>query len=78
MTEMRCGVCKNGETKQGKSVITLTKGKLVVLFRNVPSDICHDCGEEYIAEDTTKLLLQTTDESFKKGIALDLKDWNKF
>ena len=74
---MRCGVCKNGETIQGKSGITLTKGKLVVVFRNVPTDICHDCGEEYISENTTKLLLQTADESFQKGIELDLKDWNK-
>jgi YgiT-type zinc finger domain-containing protein len=77
MTGMRCGVCKNGETKQGKSVITLTKGKLAVVFRNVPAEICHDCWEEYMSEDDTNLLLQTADESFKKGIEIDLKDWNK-
>ena len=74
---MRCGVCKNGETKQGKSVITITKEKSVVVFRNVPAEICHDCGEEYISEETTNFLLQTADESFKTGIALVLKDWNK-
>lgn len=74
---MRCAVCKNGETKQGKSVITMTSGKSVVVFRNVPAKICHDCGEEYINEDNTKLLLQTADESFKTGAKLDLIDWNK-
>jgi YgiT-type zinc finger domain-containing protein len=71
-------VCKNGETKPGKSVITLTKGKLVFVFKNVPAKICHDCSEEYISEDTTKLLLQTANESFKKGIMFDLRDWAKF
>jgi YgiT-type zinc finger domain-containing protein len=71
-------VCKNGETKQGKSVITLTKGKFVFTFNNVPAQICHDCGEEYINEDTTKLILQTAKESFNKGVGLDLRDWDKF
>ena len=71
-------MCKNGETKQGKSVITLTKGKLVFTLKNVPAQICHDCGEEYINEDTTKLILQTANESFNKGVGVDLRDWDKF
>jgi YgiT-type zinc finger domain-containing protein len=71
-------VCKNGETKKGKSVITLTKGKLVLTFKNVPAQICHDCSEEYIDEDTTNQLLQTANESFKKGVAFDLRDWNEY
>lgn len=75
---MRCAVCKNGETKKGKSVITLTKGKLVLTFKNVPAQICHDCSEEYIDEDTTNQLLQIANESFKKGVAFDLRDWNEY
>jgi YgiT-type zinc finger domain-containing protein len=71
-------VCKNGETKKGKSVITLTKGKLVLTFKNVPAQICHDCSEEYIDEDTTNQLLQIANESFKKGVAFDLRDWNEY
>ena len=71
-------MCKNGETKQGKSVITLTKGKLVLTFKNVPAQICHDCSEEYIDEDTTNQLLQIANESFKKGVAFDLRDWNEY
>ena len=75
---MRCAVCKKGETKPGKSVITLTKGKLVLVFKNVPAQICHDCSEEYIDEDTTNQLLQTANESFQEGLAFDLRDWDKF
>ncbi len=71
-------MCKNGETKKGKSVITLTKGKLVLTFKNVPAQICHDCSEEYIDEDTTNQLLQIANESFKKGVAFDLRDWNEY
>ena len=75
---MRCAVCKNGETKEGKSVITLTKGKLIFTFKNVPAQICHDCSEEYISEDTTELILKTANDSFKKVINFDLCDWESF
>ena len=75
---MRCAVCKNGETKQGKSVITLTREKLVFVFKNVPAQICHDCSEEYIDEDTTNLLLQTANESFNKRVVFDLRDWDEY
>jgi len=75
---LRCAVCKNGETKQGKSVITLTREKLVFVFKNVPAQICHDCSEEYIDEDTTNLLLQTANESFSKGVVFDLRDWDEY
>jgi YgiT-type zinc finger domain-containing protein len=71
-------VCKNGETKQGKSVITLTREKLVFVFKNVPAQICHDCSEEYIDEDTTNLLLRTANESFNKGVVFDLRDWDEY
>ena len=78
MNELRCAVCKNGETRPGKSVITLTKEKFVIVFKNVPSKICHDCSEEYIDENITKLLLQTANESVKKGVVLDMRDWDNF
>ena len=75
---MRCAVCKKGETKPGKSVITLTKGELVLVFKNVPAQICHDCSEEYINEDTANQLLKTANESFKEGAVSGMQDWDKF
>ncbi|MDR3667004.1 MAG: type II toxin-antitoxin system MqsA family antitoxin [Ignavibacteriaceae bacterium] len=74
---MRCAMCRNGETREGKSVITLTGGTLVAVFRNVPAKICHDCSEEYFDKETTNMILQMAIESFKKGVALELKDWDK-
>ena len=74
---MRCAVCKNGETKQGKSVITLTKWKFAITFKNIPAQICHDCSEEYINEDTANQLLKAANESFKEGAACGTQDWDK-
>lgn len=74
---MQCTMCKKGITKTGKSTVTLTEGKFVMVFRNVPSNICGDCGEEYISEESTKTLLECAKESLKKGIAVEVMDWLK-
>jgi YgiT-type zinc finger domain-containing protein len=73
---MRCAICKDGKTKPGQSVITLTRGVFAVVFKNVPAEICYDCSEEYISEDATELLLKAAEESFIKEAAISVKDWN--
>lgn len=74
---MQCTMCKKGETKGGKSTVTLTEGKFVIVFRNVPANVCRDCGEEYISEKSTKTLLETAKESLKRGTAVEVMDWEK-
>jgi YgiT-type zinc finger domain-containing protein len=74
---MQCTMCKKGMTKAGKSTVTLTEGKFVIVFMNVPSNICGDCGEEYISDKSTKILLESAKESLKKGVAVEVMDWVK-
>ena len=74
---MRCTVCKNGETKSGKSVVTLTKDEFVIVIKNVPAKICKDCGEEYVNDETTRLILAAANESFKKGVALEVLEFSR-
>jgi hypothetical protein len=52
-------------------------GNLEFVLKNIPADICKDCGEEYINEETTKLVLQKAHESFEKKMKYDLQDWDK-
>jgi YgiT-type zinc finger domain-containing protein len=74
---LRCAVCKKGETKQGKSVFRLTEGNLDFVFKNIPAAICKDCGEEYINEENTKLVLQKAHESFENKLDFNVQDWDK-
>ena len=70
-------MCKSGETKPGKSTVKLTIGDSAIVFKNVPSEICHDCSEEYISDENTKTILATSKESAKKGIASEIIDWDR-
>lgn len=45
---MTCLLCKNGEIRPGTVTVTLVRGKTVVVIRDVPANICENCGEYYL------------------------------
>ena len=49
---MRCVVCKHGQTEPGTTTITLDRGGLILVMRDVPAQVCPDCGEAYVDEET--------------------------
>ena len=50
-----CTFCK-GTTKAGVSTFTADLGTCVVVIRNVPSDICTQCGEIYYSTEVMQQL----------------------
>lgn len=72
---MKCPVCKIGETAKGKVVVTLTKGEFIAVFRSVPADICQNCGEEYVDSSIARSLLELSNETCKKGVIVDIRDY---
>lgn len=72
---MTCVICKNGSTKKGTTAVTFTKNELVIVFRNVPADICQNCGENYLDEDISKNLLSVANEAYKNGVKVDVRDY---
>lgn len=72
---MKCVVCKKGETKAGKAVVTLIRGRTTFVVKNVPDRVCSNCGEEYVDEATTGRLLREADEVAKLGTLVDVRDY---
>lgn len=50
---MNCVICKTGHTTTGKVTITLQRGESVVVIKDVPAQVCDDCGEYYLDEVVT-------------------------
>jgi len=40
--------------KDGFTQVVLTRGNSTLISRNVPAQICDDCGEYYLDEETAK------------------------
>ena len=72
---MRCVICRQGETRSGKATITLVRDQLTLVVKGVPAEVCANCGEEYVAEQTTKHLLSTAEEAALAGVEVDVREY---
>jgi YgiT-type zinc finger domain-containing protein len=72
---MKCVFCKTGETALGKTTLTMERGESVVVIRNVPGDVCQQCGEAYLDEDQTDRVLQLAEKSFQSGQPVEVLDY---
>jgi len=60
---------------QGMTTVTLEKDGSTIVFKEVPAQICDNCGEEYIDESTTKALLKKAREIAKNGVEVDIRKY---
>ena len=72
---MKCTICRVGETIKGSSVATLNREGMVIVFKNVPAEICNNCGEVYFDQDITKNLLDTAEDVRKSGVQVDIREF---
>ena len=72
---MKCVICRQGETKVGKTTVTLERDKMTLVIKGVPASICSNCGEEYVDEKTTKQLLNLAEEATKVGVQVDVREY---
>jgi YgiT-type zinc finger domain-containing protein len=70
---MKCVICKHGETKDGTTTITLERGSSTIVFKDVPAQICDNCGEKYADDKTTKELFKKANELLKNGTEVDIR-----
>lgn len=69
---MNCVICKNGKTKPGLVTFTLERGKVIVVFKNVPAMVCENCGDFYLTTETTKLLIEKAARTIEKGVEFEI------
>lgn len=69
---MKCVICKGGETHSGEVTVTLQRGDTTVIIKNVPAEICENCGEYYLDEDVTESVLTRAEEAVKSGAEVEI------
>ena len=67
---MECVICKNGTTEEGKATVTLELEGSIIAIKEVPAQICNNCGEYYLSEDMTQLVLKKAQDAFEKGVEI--------
>ena len=70
---MKCVICKQAEPQPGTVTITLERGSLTYVVKNVPARVCPNCGEEYVDDVIAARLLRSADESARLGAQVDIR-----
>ncbi len=73
---MKCIVCKNGNTEQGKVTVSVDKKDTVVVIRDVPAQVCTTCGEEYIDAQTMKQIEKLVESAQKAGMNIAVQQYH--
>ena len=69
---MDCVICKNGNTKDGLVTFTIEREGVIIIFKNVPALVCQNCGDFYLTEETTSLLLDKAAKTMEKGVEFEI------
>ena len=72
---MKCVLCKQGETRPGKTTVILQRGGLTVVVNDVPGRVCENCGEEYVEESVAEGVLATAEAAARAGVRLEIRDY---
>ncbi len=52
--------------------MTLQRGETIVVTKNVPADVCENCGEYYLSESVTNKVMARAEEAVKNGAELEI------
>lgn len=69
---MKCTICRHGETKAGTATVTLQRGGTTVVIKDVPADVCENCGEYYLSESVTERTLAIAEDAARKGAEVEI------
>ena len=66
-------ICRCCNTRPGFASVTLERDSTTLLFKNVPAQVCDNCGEEFIDETASANLLNTTEVAPRDRVQVALR-----
>ncbi len=69
---MKCAFCKNGDTKLDAVTVTLQRGDTTIIIKEVPADVCENCGEYYLSDENTDKVLRMAEDAVHKGVEVEI------
>jgi YgiT-type zinc finger domain-containing protein len=69
---MKCVLCKHGTTTPGNVTVTLERDNCIIILKDVPADICENCGEYYLSQSITKLVLSRAERVVDRNTEIEI------
>lgn len=64
---MKCVICKTGDVRDGTTSVTLQRDETTIVIKQVPAQVCDQCGEYYLSDAMTQQVLAMGEEAIRKG-----------
>jgi len=72
---MKCVICRKGETKEGTTTVTFDREGITLVVKDVPAQVCTNCGEDYIDEKVAHDLLTIAEKMAESGAQVDIRKY---
>ena len=69
---MTCLICRQGEATPGQTTVTMQRDQCTVIFKDVPADVCENCGEYYLSDTVTRELLRRAEVAVQNGAEVEI------
>jgi YgiT-type zinc finger domain-containing protein len=69
---MKCVLCKTGESHPGTTTVTLERNHTVIVLKDVPAEVCENCGEYYLSDAVTKRIYQQAEEAVQRNAEVEV------
>jgi len=70
---MKCVICKHGETREGTTTVTFDRDDMTLVVKDVPAQVCTNCGEDYVDEHVAHEILAFAERMAKSGAQVDVR-----
>jgi YgiT-type zinc finger domain-containing protein len=70
---MNCIICRHGQAAPGCVTVSLQRNGCTVVFKEVPADVCDNCGEHYLSEGVTEDLLRCSETAAARGTEVEIQ-----
>ena len=65
-------ICKHGETSPGNTTVVLERGKTVVIIKDVPAQVCRECGEYYLDQNVSEKVYAQAQEAVNRQAEVEI------
>lgn len=72
---MMCVICNLGETRPGTTTMTLERENTTLVVKQVPAQVCENCGESWLNEDTVARLETLLETTINNGTEVALQQY---
>ena len=69
---MQCVICRHGATQPGTVTVNLEQCATVIVIKDVPAEVCSQCGECYLDEKTTRHVTNMAKQAVQRHAEVEI------